>query len=297
MKEINNKNFNSAIDVWAKLYGNASFPSYIVCNTTSKSDYLPYFKGEGSDTNVPDSAAKDLDVSVTTIIENKTSIDWNKCLVSKYKGKCDTTVVKGPSGFPIAATLDLMAAKYAKSFKLLSDSFSISHPTNGKEWILRILHDGTNGGVIYFELDAAVRKACITDIDCGTYLNYNTKKETSLKIELLNEIVDDFNKAWTALKSASLLSKILTDDGSLVPRFIAGTHTFSEHTFGEAFDFNYFWNQFGSKPAISGALGDMNAIASIFKDNNFKWGGDWVKDVSDEKIKYANCDGMHIEHK
>lgn len=297
MKETNNMNFNSAIDVWAKLYGNASFPSYIAYNTTVKSDYQPYFIDKGSNTNVPDSALKDLDVPLDTIIKNKTSIDWNKYLVSKYKGKCDTAIVKGPSGFPIAATLDLMATKYAKSFKLLSDSFSISHPTNGKEWILRILHDGTDGGIIYFELDAAVQKACITDVDCGTYLNYNTKKETPFTIQLLNEVVTDFNKAWIALKSNSLLSKILTYDGSLVPRFIAGTHTFSQHTFGEAFDFNYFWNQFGSKPASSGALGDMNAIASVFKLNNFKWGGDWIKDSSDETTKYLDCDGMHIEYK
>jgi hypothetical protein len=57
--------------------------------------------------------------------------------------------------------------------------------------------------------------------------------------------------------------------GCYYPRFIAGTSTLSNHSFGLAMDFNVPGNQ-------RGTVGEMNrTVVQIFKDWGFTWGGDW----------------------
>ena len=57
--------------------------------------------------------------------------------------------------------------------------------------------------------------------------------------------------------------------GCYYPRFIAGTTTLSNHSFGLAMDFNVPGNQ-------RGTAGEMNrTVVQIFKDWGFTWGGDW----------------------
>ena len=57
--------------------------------------------------------------------------------------------------------------------------------------------------------------------------------------------------------------------GCFYPRFIAGTTTLSNHSFGLAMDFNVPENQRGTP-------GEMNrTVVQIFKDWGFAWGGDW----------------------
>ena len=57
--------------------------------------------------------------------------------------------------------------------------------------------------------------------------------------------------------------------GCYVPRFIAGTHTLSFHSFGTAIDLNVADNQ-------RGTVGKMNrTVVAIFKSWGFDWGGDW----------------------
>jgi hypothetical protein len=57
--------------------------------------------------------------------------------------------------------------------------------------------------------------------------------------------------------------------GCYYPRFIAGTTTLSNHSFGLAMDFNVPENQRGTP-------GEMNrTVVQIFKDWGFAWGGDW----------------------
>ena len=58
-------------------------------------------------------------------------------------------------------------------------------------------------------------------------------------------------------------------DGCYVPRFIAGTHSLSFHTFGTAIDLNAADNYRG----IPGKM-DRGVVA-IFKRWGFAWGGDW----------------------
>jgi hypothetical protein len=57
--------------------------------------------------------------------------------------------------------------------------------------------------------------------------------------------------------------------GCYYPRFIAGTTTLSNHSFGLAMDFNVPGNQ-------RGTVGEMNrTVVAIFKKWGFAWGGDW----------------------
>ncbi len=66
--------------------------------------------------------------------------------------------------------------------------------------------------------------------------------------------------------------------GCYYPRFIAGTTTLSNHSFGLALDLNVPGNQ-------RGTAGEMDrTVVSIFKDWGFAWGGDW-----------SYTDPMHFE--
>jgi D-alanyl-D-alanine carboxypeptidase len=57
--------------------------------------------------------------------------------------------------------------------------------------------------------------------------------------------------------------------GCYVPRFIAGTTTLSNHSFGLAMDFNVPGNQ-------RGTVGEMDrGVVSIFEKWGFTWGGTW----------------------
>jgi hypothetical protein len=57
--------------------------------------------------------------------------------------------------------------------------------------------------------------------------------------------------------------------GCYYPRFIAGTTTLSNHSFGLALDLNVPGNQ-------RGTVGEMDReVVKIFKRWGFAWGGDW----------------------
>jgi hypothetical protein len=57
--------------------------------------------------------------------------------------------------------------------------------------------------------------------------------------------------------------------GCYYPRFIAGTTSLSNHSFGLALDLNTPGNQ-------RGTVGEMDrSVVSIFKKWGFAWGGDW----------------------
>ncbi len=66
--------------------------------------------------------------------------------------------------------------------------------------------------------------------------------------------------------------------GCYYPRFIAGTTSLSNHSFGLALDFNVPGN-------LRGTVGEMDrSVVSIFKKWGFAWGGDW-----------SYTDPMHFE--
>ncbi len=66
--------------------------------------------------------------------------------------------------------------------------------------------------------------------------------------------------------------------GCYYPRFIAGSTTLSNHSFGLALDLNVPGNQ-------RGTVGEMDrGVVAIFKKWGFAWGGDW-----------SYTDPMHFE--
>jgi hypothetical protein len=69
--------------------------------------------------------------------------------------------------------------------------------------------------------------------------------------------------------SRGLSKSIYQYGGCYVPRFIAGTHTLSFHSFGTAIDLNVADNQRGTAGKM-----DRNVV-TIFKEWGFAWGGDW----------------------
>jgi hypothetical protein len=77
--------------------------------------------------------------------------------------------------------------------------------------------------------------------------------------------------ALAEIQSSGLASKIHPGEyaGCYYPRFIAGTTTLSNHSFGLALDLNVPGNQ-------RGTAGEMDrTVVSIFKKWGFAWGGDW----------------------
>lgn len=91
---------------------------------------------------------------------------------------------------------------------------------------------------------------------------------------------------WAAWEAAGLLDRVLTWEGSFVPRFIRGsTRELSNHAFGTAFDVNVTWNGFGALPALVGQRGSVRELVPIAHLHGFYWGGHFSRIP----------DGMHFE--
>jgi hypothetical protein len=77
--------------------------------------------------------------------------------------------------------------------------------------------------------------------------------------------------ALLEVQTSGLAAEIHPDEyaGCYYPRFIAGSTTLSNHSFGLALDINVPGNQRGTVGQIS------RAVVAIFKKYGFAWGGDW----------------------
>lgn len=90
---------------------------------------------------------------------------------------------------------------------------------------------------------------------------------------------------WSDWEKAGLLTRVLTWDGSFVPRFVRGSLTvLSNHSFGSAFDINVAWNGLGVIPALVGQKGSVRELIQLANINGFYWGG-----------HFTRKDGMHFE--
>ena len=97
---------------------------------------------------------------------------------------------------------------------------------------------------------------------------------------------DQLVALWKAWEDAGFLDRILTWDGSFVPRFIRGNRTvLSNHAFGTAFDINAALNPRGTRPLLVGKKGSVRELVTIANDQGFYWGGHFG----------AKPDGMHFE--
>ncbi len=86
-----------------------------------------------------------------------------------------------------------------------------------------------------------------------------------------NAIFPQLKAALAEVVSQNLESEIHPGEyaGCYYPRFIAGSTTLSNHSFGLALDFNVPGNQ-------RGTIGEMDRdVVAIFKYWGFAWGGDW----------------------
>jgi hypothetical protein len=74
---------------------------------------------------------------------------------------------------------------------------------------------------------------------------------------------------WADWEKAKLLSRILTYEGSFVPRFVRGSRTtLSNHAFGSAFDVNAPCNKLGHRPALVGENPRQGLIAENARAKN-----------------------------
>ncbi|MCM3874339.1 MAG: M15 family metallopeptidase [Pyrinomonadaceae bacterium] len=91
---------------------------------------------------------------------------------------------------------------------------------------------------------------------------------------------------WKAWGDAGLLDRLVTWDGSFVPRFVRGSRTvLSNHAFGTAFDINAQQNARGARPALVGRKGCVRELVGIAHQHGFYWGGHFGN----------KPDGMHFE--
>ena len=84
-------------------------------------------------------------------------------------------------------------------------------------------------------------------------------------------IFPQLEAALREIEARGLADEIHADEyaGCYYPRFIAGTTSLSNHSFGLALDFNVSGNQ-------RGTVGEMDrTVVAIFKKWGFAWGGDW----------------------
>lgn len=91
---------------------------------------------------------------------------------------------------------------------------------------------------------------------------------------------------WAEWERAGLFDRILTFDGSFVPRLIRGSQTsLSCHAFGAAFDLNAAFNPLNQMPALVGKEGSVRELVEIANAHGFSWGGHFR----------TRLDGMHFE--
>jgi peptidoglycan hydrolase-like protein with peptidoglycan-binding domain len=91
---------------------------------------------------------------------------------------------------------------------------------------------------------------------------------------------------WADWEKAKLLDRVLTYDGSFVPRFVRGSRSaLSNHAFGSAFDINERYNSLGKRPALVGKKGSVRELVPIANGWGFYWGGHYNR----------RPDGMHFE--
>lgn len=95
-----------------------------------------------------------------------------------------------------------------------------------------------------------------------------------------------FADLWAAWDKANLLDRVLSWEGSFVPRFQRGSTTsLSNHAFGSAFDINASFNPLGAIPKLVGEKGSVRELVQIANAHGFYWGGHFKN----------RKDGMHFE--
>jgi hypothetical protein len=105
-------------------------------------------------------------------------------------------------------------------------------------------------------------------------------------VRVHRKIADQFVAMMRRIQVSGLDEKIITWNGSYVPRFVRGsTKTLSNHSFGTAFDINVGWNGLNQTPMLAGDYGSVRELVPIANRHGFYWGGHYQR----------RLDGMHFE--
>lgn len=105
-------------------------------------------------------------------------------------------------------------------------------------------------------------------------------------VQVHTALAPQFTRLFQAWEQSGLTPRLLTWDGSWVPRFSRGSRTYlSNHSWGSAFDINVRWNGLGVQPALVGNNGSVRELVEIAYEHGFYWGG-WFS---------RRPDGMHFE--
>lgn len=120
------------------------------------------------------------------------------------------------------------------------------------------------------------------------------------RVRVHREIVPPFLALFEAWEKAKLLTRILSFDGTYVPRFkrFSGTldqrfararaatdADLSNHAWGTAMDLNAHWNRRGYPACPEGLTGTLLPLVELAEDHGFAWGGRWHV-----------VDAMHFEY-
>lgn len=110
------------------------------------------------------------------------------------------------------------------------------------------------------------------------------------KVQVHRLAVDQFRALWEDWRAAGLLDRILTFDGSWVPRYKRGktgtSDNLSNHAWGTAQDINANWNRMGRPPAETGTRGCLLDLVPFADKHDIIWGGNF---------RGSRIDGMHYE--
>lgn len=173
----------------------------------------------------------------------------------------DTSEVKRPEFLPLTGFEQ--RAKVFGRFK-----FEPAPTANNPEGI-KILGDWESKNIVLVDLPELAKA---TD-----------GKFTKMRWHKLGE--PQLKSLWKDWESAGLLKLIKSYEGAFYPRYVRGSRSsLSNHSFGTAFDINYWWNKLGAVPAAVGAEGSVRALVPIAHKNGFYWGG-----------HFSRTDGMHFE--
>ena len=97
-----------------------------------------------------------------------------------------------------------------------------------------------------------------------------------------------FVRAFQAIADAGLSERILTSDGTWVPRHKGWDRNrgISSHSWGVTIDINARWNPYGAEPAQLGTVRSVRELVPYFAAEGFAWGG---------YFSPPYVDGMHFE--
>lgn len=98
------------------------------------------------------------------------------------------------------------------------------------------------------------------------------------------KVAKQFSALFNAWDKAGLTDRILTYNGSYMPRLMRGSTNLSRHAWGTAFDINVPWNGLNVIPPPVGEKGCVRELVQIANKNGFYWGG-----------HFGRLDGMHFE--